>query len=246
MRSDGEAMTRFRDVFPARHTILPIIHVSSREQALRNVRIARDCGADGCFLISLGECSDEEVLEIHHQVSQAEPCFWIGLNCLGIPAEELFTRISAEVPGVWVDDALIVEGQEEQTAAQRILSARRLIDWPGLYFGGVAFKYQRPVRDPADVARRAKDFMDVVTTSGPGTGLAAEPGKIRRMKQAIGDFPLAVASGVTPENVTDYLSYADCFLVATGISSTLDELDPPRVRDLIRVVRSWQPPTTVA
>jgi predicted TIM-barrel enzyme len=59
------------------------------------------------------------------------------------------------------------------------------------------------------------------------------------MKRAIGDAPLAIASGVTPENVPDYLPWADCFLVATGISYTFDELDPDRVRDLVQVVRSW-------
>ena len=45
---------------------------------------------------------------------------------------------------------------------------------------------------------------------------------------------------MTPENVTDYLPWADCFLVATGISYTFEELDPARVRDLVRVVRAWR------
>jgi predicted TIM-barrel enzyme len=83
--------------------------------------------------------------------------------------------------------------------------------------------------------------MDVVTTSGPGTGQAARPEKVRAMKEAIGSHPLALASGVTPENVTDYLAWVDCFLVATGISYTFEELDPGRVADLVEVVRTWAP-----
>src|SRR5438477_29238 len=82
----------------------------------------------------------------------------------------------------------------------------------------------------AAAARAAAASMDVVTTSGPGTGQAAAPDKLRRMKEALGVTPLAIASGVTPENVGGYLPWVDCFLVATGISRTFEEFDPGRVR----------------
>ena len=78
--------------------------------------------------------------------------------------------------------------------------------------------------------------MDVVTTSGPGTGQPATREKITRMKRALGAFPLAIASGITPENVGDYLEVADCFLVATGISTSFTELDPGRLRELVNRV----------
>jgi predicted TIM-barrel enzyme len=102
----------------------------------------------------------------------------------------------------------------------------------------VAFKYQREVEDVVQASRTAVDYMDVVTTSGPGTGFAASLDKIRTMKQAIGAFPLAIASGITPENVTDYLPISDCFLVATGISKRLDLLDARLTKRLIRTIRT--------
>ena len=34
---------------------------------------------------------------------------------------------------------------------------------------------------------------------------------------ALGDLPLAIAGGIIPENVRDYLPISDCYLVATGI-----------------------------
>ena len=103
----------------------------------------------------------------------------------------------------------------------------------------MAFKYQRLIYDLRQAAVKATPYMDVVTTSGPGTGHAAAVAKIRLMKQALGDFPLAIASGVTPENVADYLPYADCFLVATGISRSFEELEPERVKLLVRNIRGW-------
>jgi len=234
-------MSRFRAVFANRHVVLPVIHVSSTEQALRNAQLAQQEGADGVFLISHGRVSDDQLVDIHQAVVAALPGLWAGVNCLSLSTEEVFGRVGNRVAGVWVDDAMIDERRQDQPAAERVLTVQREHGWQGLYFGGVAFKYQRSVKDLAEAARLAARYMDVVTSSGPGTGKAATPDKIRTMKEALGETPLAIASGVTPENVTDYLAHADCFLVATGVSYTFEELDPARVRDLVRVVRAWQP-----
>jgi predicted TIM-barrel enzyme len=233
-------MSRFRDAFSNRHVILPIIHVVSPEQALANARIARDAQADGCFLISHGRVSDGELLDIHQRVVDATR-WWVGINCLSMGVTEVFERVGDRVAGVQVDDALIDEEAAEQPGAQRVLEAQRRHGWRGLYFGGVAFKYQRPVKDPARAAAVAAGFMDVVTTSGPGTAQAAPPERVRAMKQALADAPLALASGVTPENVNDYLPFVDCFLASTGVSYTFESFDPARLRDLVRVVRAWAP-----
>ena len=240
-RFANRMMTRFRATFASRHVVLPIVHVRTREQTLRNLHLAREAGADGAFLLSHGEIGDLELLAIHQDLTRLLPEFWLGVNCLGLPVEELFARAGSRVAGIWTDDALIDEDSDDQPAARRVLDAQQASGWRGLYFGGVAFKYQRPVEDVAAAARRAAGYMDVVTTSGPGTGQSAPPGKVRLMKQAIGDHPLALASGVTPENVTEYLPWIDCAIVATGISYNFEDLDPARVRDLVRVVRAWKP-----
>ena len=233
-------MNRFRQVFSGRHAVLPVIHVESLEQALRNTLVAREAGADGVFLIN-HVMTDASLLAIHESVADAFPGGWVGVNCLGMSPEEVFAAVTPKVSGVWVDNAEIEEGQEEQPYAQRVAAVRQSRASDCLYFGGVAFKYQRHVDELETACRVAARWMDVVTTSGPGTGEAAEIEKIRRMKLALGDSPLAIASGITPENVGDYLPHADAFLVATGISRSFSELDPPRVRSLIERVRSFTP-----
>jgi predicted TIM-barrel enzyme len=62
--------------------------------------------------------------------------------------------------------------------------------------------------------------------------------KIQAMKLALGDSPLAIASGITPENIRRYLPHADAFLVATGISRSFTELDPEKLKTLMRHVNS--------
>ena len=229
---------QYHGVFANRHTVLPVLHVEDEDQALRNAAIAREHGCDGVFLINHG-MPYEDLLAIHGSVSRHNPGWWIGVNCLDLQPTEVFARLTPEIAGVWVDNAMVDERAERQVEAERIRDARLAAGWDGLYFGGVAFKYQRRVEDLARAARLAAPWMDVVTTSGPGTGKAADAEKIRAMKQALGETPLAIASGITSANVQAYLEHADCFLVATGISTSFTELDPTKVEALVSAVRSY-------
>jgi len=214
-----------------------VIHVESQKQALQNAELARQSGCDGVFLINHA-IAVRDLLTIHQKVIEEFPGWWVGVNCLGINPRQVFSIVGPGVAGVWTDDACIDERTDVQPAADAILAARASASWEGLYFGGVAFKYQRAVGDLAAAARLATQYMDVVTTSGPGTGQAPSIAKIRAMKKALGDCPLAIASGITPENVADYLEVADCFLVATGINASWTELDPLLVRKLVQTVES--------
>ena len=81
-------------------------------------------------------------------------------------------------------------------------------------------------------------FMDVVTTSGLSTGSAPDREKISRMKASIRNKPLAIASGISSDNVGNYLDIADCFLVATSLLVPgKEEFDPSRVKALVEAVR---------
>ena len=72
-------MSRYRDIFTQRHVLLVVIPVENREQALRNVEIAREQGCDGVFLIN-HDIPYTSLLEIHHQVFQVFPDWWIGVS----------------------------------------------------------------------------------------------------------------------------------------------------------------------
>ncbi len=239
LQNEDAGMSQFKEIFSNPHVILPVIHVDSIDQTLRNANIAREAGCDGVFLINHG-MPYSKLLEIHHAVFKGFPNWWIGINCLDLAPQQVFHKITNEVAGVWVDNAMIDEHRDNQAEAESIQSARIESGWRGLYFGGVAFKYQRRVEDLAQAACLAMRYMDVVTTSGPGTGQAAPRDKIVAMRQSLGDFPLAIASGSTPGNVHDYLNVADCFLVATGISRNFTEFDPALLKALVRAIRSYR------
>lgn len=234
---------RLTSHFRHRHVVLPVIHVVTLAQARLNAQIAYEAGADGVFLINHEDEQGERplthrhLLDIHQELSTDFPDWWLGVNCLDLQPHQVFAQLPTQVAGVWVDNALIDETQSSQPAAEEIAASRQQSGWQGLYFGGVTFKYQRQVADVAQAAVTAVAYLDIITTSGPATGQAASLSKIQQIRAAIGDHPLAIASGLTPENITAYLPLADCFLVATGISRSFDMFEPELVQTFVDIVR---------
>lgn len=234
--------SKFRDMFKAHGpAVLPVIHVLETERTLTNVDILTELGAPGCFLIN----HDFEVatfLPIVRQVRAARPELWMGVNFLGVTGLDAFPRLAAlekdgiRIDAYWADDARIDERRIEQPEAQAIDAARA--GWSGMYFGGTAFKKQRPVAeaDYGTAARIACDWMDVVCTSGLATGIEADDSKIETFRQAIGNRALALASGITPVNAHRYAS-VDAFMVATGINydDNFYDIEPARLAHLLDV-----------
>lgn len=233
-------MSRFHTLFPGVGlAVFPVVHAASQDQVLRNVEIAVEAWCHGVFLINHAVDS-AELLRFHAAARERFPRTWIGVNCL----DRLPTWVGPhhEVRGLWTDNARVDERKDEQKDAQRIWDELRAVSkWEGLHFGGVAFKGQRKVRPEhlAEAARKAIPFLDVVTTSGPGTGEAADVGKLRTMKEALGPHPLAVASGVTPDNILDHAPHVDAVLVASGISRDFENLEPDLVRRLVGEAASF-------
>ena len=204
--------------------ILPVIHVISEAQTAINVDKLIQAGIKGCFLIN-HDFDVETFLPIIRSIRKGYPDFWIGINFLAVTGFNAFPILASlknegcRIDAYWGDDARIDEHQRHQAEAEAIAKTRQECGWTGLYFGGTAFKKQRPV-DPNDYdisASLAANFMDVVTTSGIATGNAAEISKITTFRSALPDTPIALASGITPDNALDY-KMVDCFMVATGIN----------------------------
>merc|ERR1712000_56087 len=124
------------------------------------------------------------------------------------------------------------------------LSVLREMDFQGLYMGGVAYKSsQRNLTDrlAANKAVAAADQMHVVVTSGPRTGVPPEPSKLKKMRMAVGPTGrLGIASGVTAENIRDFLPYVDVILVSTGINADYHTIDSTRLNQLMEEVRSFK------
>lgn len=231
----------FKSVGPA---VLPVIHVTDNAQAERNVRVLVEEGAPGCFLIN-HDFAAERFLPVIAHVRSRFPALWMGVNFLAVTGKLAFPvlgKLKSEgisVDGYWADDARIDErrASDDQVEAKDIEAARAISGWSGLYTGGTCFKKQRDVAPEFHeyAAGLATRFMDAVCTSGVATGHAADAGKIKTFRRAIGDHALTLASGITPENAHLYMDDVDGFMVATGINHDGDfyNIDPARLARLL-------------
>lgn len=242
--------TEFHKLFKSTGpVVLPVIHVLDAPQTVANVRVAISEGAAGVFLIN-HDFGNAELLPVIHNLRTTFPSLWIGVSFMRTSGRIAFpilaglARDGTGVDAYWGDDAGIDErvSPDAQAVAVQIGEARQRSGWQGLYFGGTAFKGQRAV-DPEHhetAARIASAHMDVVCTSGAGTGKEPDLQKIAAFRRGAGDCAVAVASGITPENAAAFARDIDCFMVATGINREGDfyNIDPGRLRQLLAATRA--------
>lgn len=218
------------------HTILPVIHFRDPATTLEQAAIAFAAGADGVFLIHHAG-HDDALFAPARNIKDKHPTKLIGVNLLGHSALEALHRATAAgLDMVWADAPGVhsAEVTEEAHEIARCLHERTA---GPQFFGSVAFKYQPHEPDPGLAAIKAALCNMIPTTSGLGTGTPPPLLKAVQMRAPLPGYPLAVASGMTPENVRDYLPYFTHYLVATGVSRDSYHFDPARLAEFVRVVR---------
>ncbi|WP_143416502.1 BtpA/SgcQ family protein [Georgenia yuyongxinii] len=204
------------------------------------VDVAVTCGVEGVFLINHG-ADYKQLVQCLAAVRDAHPSIVLGANFIRLGLAESLRTLAEDhdaaalVDALWTDDA---RKEWSPDGLDTIALMREKTGWRGAHFGGIAFKYQAPVSDTElePLAALAADRTDVPTTSGPGTGKSADPSKLAAIRRGAGTTtPLAIASGVTTENIHSILPVVDFVLVATGIAAPDGRISPTRLREMLAV-----------
>jgi hypothetical protein len=193
--------------------IIPVIHKLTDEQVKINIETCLSCGIKKVFLID----HNSSLTDVHERLIQnaidikSEYKIWVGVNLLG---KSTMDALALDIPidALWCDSSITP------------YEASTIREFRGQFFGGLAFKYQP---QPTDLETACKDSIlstDVSTTSGPGTGKAATVVKIQQLRSFLGNHPMAIASGVSIDNIASYNGLADYLLVASSITNSRDEL----------------------
>jgi hypothetical protein len=216
--------------------VFPVIHYNTIRQSLDNAAIAERCGCPGVFLISMDGRDDEldqAIMAVKYRFTNLQ----VGANFLTLgPLAALTRSLELDINATWTDRPGV---NSTGPSTEALAVGERLRKNPDhQFFGSVAFKYQAPERFPAQAAIAASNQGMIATTSGPGTGEAADVSKLADMKESLGALPLALASGVSPDNVHLFLPYVDYIFVATHISEspTSPMLSEAKLRALMAVV----------
>lgn len=222
----------------------PVVHIHNFPQTFENVKMAKDLGGDGVFLIDhRGHPLSFLVEEMVAKFQDAD--FFIGVNYLGVDnLQALQDAASLGCKMLWSDNAEMDE-EDYQISGERLLELQQKLDVR--FFGGVHFKYQRkPKRSIGESLRRAVRYVEYPTLSGRATGVAADLDFIREahsvFQQEVNNDNrgLAIASGISTDNVELYLPYIDAFLVASSIinaSSDDEYFDPSKLGNLRKKIK---------
>lgn len=200
--------------------IVPVIHGLNWSQVKTNLEICQRNGIEMVFLIN-HRPSAEAVSDLSNWVKQAKldfPMIKIGVNFLQLETiDSINTSQKIGADAIWTD--------YPGTASRTIP-----------LFGPVAFKYQKHVPDYEleSVCKEAMKNMDVITTSGPATGKPASIEKIKSIRSYIGDFPLAIASGVNIENKKLFEPLVDYLLVASSITDNNELIVESKLQELLK------------
>ncbi|HDJ96819.1 MAG TPA: BtpA/SgcQ family protein [Candidatus Aenigmarchaeota archaeon] len=73
---------------------------------------------------------------------------------------------------------------------------------------------------------------DAVIVSGKRTGIPPSVAKVKKVKNAVGEFPVLVGSGVNPENIEKFVNHADGFIVGTYFKRN-SYIDERKVKKLV-------------
>jgi len=91
----------------------------------------------------------------------------------------------------------------------------------------------------ADVAEAAEFFLsDGVIVTGTSTGKEADIEEINEVKQSV-KIPVLIGSGITIDNISDYLPLADAFIVGSYFKfkgNWKNSIDPKRVKQFMAKV----------
>jgi predicted TIM-barrel enzyme len=207
--------------------VYPVVHINNHESAVDQAELALELGADGVYLIDHKAVDDQLLFDVFNDLDAAKPNSYIGMNLLGLSPLNAMKSIEHAIQsgdlsrtpnGLWADDATRESQPGEVMAYKNSHDALHQMR----YLGGVAFKYTATfTEDPRLASEQVallRDRVDVVTTSGMGTGKPPTRAKMAAMKTTVGDT-LAVASGISYENIRDYAGLVDETLVASSVET---------------------------
>lgn len=214
--------------------VLPVIHHFDPETSLEQAFIAKRCGADGIFLISHHN-EDAQVLKTAEDIKDLISDFKVGINLLNSTPEYAFKMACLlGLDMIWADDVGVTSQQVSQVGVDlaELSSNNKDVE----IFGSVAFKYQAFEPDPEKAAKQVFELGMIPTTSGAATGVAPTVEKIAGMSKATRGS-LAVASGMTVDNIAEFAPHLSHVLVATGVSTDEYHFDEELLRLFIEKAR---------
>lgn len=216
--------------------VYPVIHYENDEQAIFNASLARAQGCAGAFLIDMTGYQEAAMLKCAAALKELFPDFALGMNRMGHhPSDDYMLNRCVGMDMTWTDKC-VTHSVSPSVPSQQFWKENLTPEHP--LFAGVAFKYQPDEPNPVLAAQTAAALGIIPTTSGPATGKPANLEKLKAIRAGLpSGAPLAVASGVSAENIESLKGIVTHVLVASSILEPggSERFSPEKLKSLMAV-----------
>ncbi|MEG1012009.1 MAG: BtpA/SgcQ family protein [Ruthenibacterium sp.] len=214
-------MSSILSCFSSKKPVIGVIHTKGDsdadvfERAKKEIALYQDNGVDG-VLVETYYGTYYQVEKVLDYLAAADLGLPYGVNCLNVDAMGFALASKYRCSYLQLDSVVgHVKPRDEDTLDAFFKLYRE--NCPAYVMGGVRFKYQ-PVLSQNTVERDlqiATGRCDAVCVTQDATGQETSLDKIIQFRKALGDFPMFVCAGVTPENIGKQLAYADGAVVGS-------------------------------
>lgn len=212
-------------------------------RAKEEIRIYKENGVDS-FLVETYFGTYYQVEKVLDYVAGADLGMPYGVNCLNVDAMGFELAMKFDCDYLQLDSVVghVKPRDEDSLDAFFKLYRERCRAY---VIGGVRFKYQ-PVLSERTVEEDLKIAMtrcDAICVTQDATGQETSTDKIVQFRNGIGDFPLIIGAGLTPQNVAEKLALGDGAIVGSFFKDNYQDngdVCPAHVAEMMDAVRRFR------
>jgi len=239
------------------YTDMPVRDIASK--AANEAKMYADNGMDGLIIENFGDkmfyktvgpevVASMAVIAKEVKDTVKVPIGFCVLQSDAIAATAIAKAVDADFIRIpyYTETSIVDTGVMESIAASA-LRYRKYLGSKVKFLADVQIKHsyplmQRPVEYAAEDAYN-RGLADAVIITGRKTGGETNPKDVIRVREALPNLPLIVGSGVSEENVENYLDYVDAIIIASSLNVNGDvegEPDPVRVSSFMKKVKYFR------
>lgn len=217
---------KFKETFKCDKPILAMLHLKGDsdqeilDKAKEEIDLYIQGGVDAVIVENYYGNYDNMVSVLEY-LDQADLGITYGVNCLNVDAMGFYLAKKYNAAFVQLDSvAGHLKPRDEAGFAAFIELCREYYD--GLITAGVRFKYQpyKSGRSVEEDLAVGVNLCDAVVVTQDETGQETSMDRIVQFRNAIGDKPLIIGAGLTPENCAKQFEIADAGIVGSYFKDT--------------------------
>ena len=229
------------------------------KQAIKSAKVMTENGIDGIIVENFGDKMflkkvGPEVVAVMTYIAKeikesiSVPIGMCVLQSDAIAGIAISKAVGAEFIRVpYYTETYIVDAGMMESIAAEALRYRKFLESDVKIFADVHIKHsyplsQRPIEHAAEDAYH-RGLADAIIITGRKTGGETKVDDVARVKKALPEVPLVVGSGVTIENVDNYLPYIDAIIATTGLNvggEVETEPDPVSVSKFMEKIKNYR------